>query len=424
MRCVIIAIALSYLILSRLIHSTYIFLLPNIAMAATTSSLPAVHDWGQGLGLCSGQREPDDALLEPLEAIPESMTGRTVWTREEMEAEPSRWLRPFAADEVAQIEAAVRAVEAQGLSLAAVDRTTFVLPVSLVAVLTEVRDEVVNGVGFAVLRGLPVAGWTGRQAAIACLGLGAYVGPRLSQNGQGHMLGHIKDLAEGKEANGEGRIYRTHKAQPFHTDESDIVGLLCLQQAIGNGDGGEGSGGESQLVSAHHVFNTLRRENPEALRQLCTAHWFYDRKGEVSDGQLPWMRTPGFYYHRGRLSIKWDSYYIGALQRFWDAGLLPRYSQAQLDAIRVMEACCHRLCLEMTLQSGDLQLVANTHNLHARSAYHDPNDVDKRRWLLRLWLATPEAEGGWPLPFLDSAYVKRGGVQVNQTPESYPLDAE
>jgi hypothetical protein len=44
--------------------------------------------------------------------------------------------------------------------------------------------------------------------------------------------------------------------------------------------------------------------------------------------------------------------------------------------------------------------------------------------LQRLWLATSEEEGGWPLPFEDSKYLKRGGVQVNQTLETYPLEAK
>ncbi|KAK1491911.1 taurine catabolism dioxygenase TauD [Colletotrichum tamarilloi] len=248
------------------------------------------------------------------------------------------------------------------------------------------------------------------------LGIGSYIGRRLSQNRQGHMLGHIKDLAEGKEVNGEGRIYRTQKAQTYHTDESDIVGLLCLHQAM--------EGGESQVVSSHSIYNTLRRERPDVLRQLCLPHWFYDRKGETSEGEKGWMRTPGYYYYKEKLSMKWDSYYVGALQRFWDAGLLPQYTDAQREAIQVMEEMCRRLSLEMTLQQGDIQFVANTHNLHARSAYKDDNDVTKKRWLQRLWLATSEEEGGWPLPFADSRYAKRGGVQVNDTPESYPTEAE
>ena len=47
-----------------------------------------------------------------------------------------------------------------------------------------------------------------------------------------------------------------------------------------------------------------------------------------------------------------------------------------------------------------------------------------RRHLLRLWLSTPESEGGWALPMPDSDEKKRGGIQVNNTPPKAPLDAE
>ncbi|KAJ4362455.1 hypothetical protein N0V83_010548 [Neocucurbitaria cava] len=374
------------------------------------------HVWGQGLGLSSGQREPEYNLLVPYEEMPEVITGPTAWTKEELEASHERWLRPFTEVEVDQIEQAIHQVESRQLQLAEIDRSTFVLPDHLATALTKVRDDLINGIGFVVLRGLPVHKWTTRQSSIAYLGLGSYIGRRLSQNRQGHMLGHIKDLAEGKEVNGEGRIYRTQKAQTYHTDESDIVGLLCLHKAM--------EGGESQVVSSHRIYNVLRKERPYVLRQLCIPHWYYDRKGETSKGEKEWMRTPGYYFYKNKLSMKWDSYYVGALQRFWEQGLLPQYTDAQREAIRVMEEMCHRLCLEMTLQPGDVQFVTNTHNLHARSAYKDDNDPSKKRWLQRLWLATSEEEGGWPLPFADSEYLKRGGVQVNDTPESYPLEAE
>ncbi|KAF4830874.1 Taurine hydroxylase-like protein SAT17 [Colletotrichum tropicale] len=385
----------------------------TITAAPETTTLQT---WGYGLGLSSGQREPEYDLLEPYKSMPEAIVGRTVWTKEDLEADTSRWLRDLTPDEVTHIESAVHDIEKNNLQLSEVDKSTFILPTSFVYTLASVRDELINGIGFVVLRGLPVHSWTTRQASIAYLGLGSYIGRCLSQNRQGHMLGHIKDLAEGKEINGEGRIYRTQKAQTYHSDESDIVGLLCLHQAM--------EGGQSQVVSTHHIYNILRKERPDVLRQLCLPHWFYDRKGETSEGENEWMRTPGYYYYKGKLSMKWDSYYVGALQRFWEAGVLPKYTDAQQEAIKVMEEMCHRLSLEMTLQQGDVQFVTNTHNLHARSAYKDDNDVTKKRWLQRLWLATSEEEGGWPLPFADSMYAKRGGVQVNMTPESYPTEAE
>jgi alpha-ketoglutarate-dependent taurine dioxygenase len=94
------------------------------------------------------------------------------------------------------------------------------------------------------------------------------------------------------------------------------------------------------------------------------------------------------------MSMKWDSYYVGALQRFCEAGLITPYGDVQREAIVVMEDYCHKLCLEMTLQQGDIQFVTNTHNLHARSACKDAEDPTKKRWLQRLWLSTPEEESG------------------------------
>lgn len=78
----------------------------------------------------------------------------------------------------------------------------------------------------------------------------------------------------------------------------------------------------------------------------------------------------------------------------------------------------------MILEVGDIQFLSNEHVLHARTAYKDHAPPAPRRHLMRLWLATPESEGGWKLPFHDSAEKKRGGIQVNDNPPVAPLDAE
>ncbi len=43
--------------------------------------------------------------------------------------------------------------------------------------------------------------------------------------------------------------------------------------------------------------------------------------------------------------------------------------------------------LDMDLQPGDIQLLSNHTNLHARTEYEDHDDPAKRRHLLRLWLS-------------------------------------
>lgn len=78
----------------------------------------------------------------------------------------------------------------------------------------------------------------------------------------------------------------------------------------------------------------------------------------------------------------------------------------------------------MILEVGDIQFLSNCHVFHARTAYKDYPPPEPRRHLMRLWLATPESEGGWKLPFIDSDEKKRGGIQVNDTRPHAPLDAE
>ena len=58
-------------------------------------------------------------------------------------------------------------------------------------------------------------------------------------------------------------------------------------------------GGESDIVSSHHVYNTLAAERPDILQLLTQPIWYFDRKGEVSVGEEPYIRTSVFYLEPG-----------------------------------------------------------------------------------------------------------------------------
>ncbi len=124
------------------------------------------------------------------------------------------------------------------------------------------------------------------------------------------------------------------------------------------------------------------------------------------------------------LGARWDPYYIRSLTRFSDAGIIPPLSPAQLEAVEVLEQTCVRLSLHMILEVGDIQFLSNNHILHARTEYKDHAPPAPRRHLMRLWLATPESEGGWRLPFGDSVEKKRGGIQVDDVGPVAHLDAD
>lgn len=112
------------------------------------------------------------------------------------------------------------------------------------------------------------------------------------------------------------------------------------------------------------------------------------------------------------------------MTRFSDAGVIPPLSPTQLEAAEVLEQTCVRLSLHMILEVGDIQFLSNNHILHARTEYKDHAPPASRRHLMRLWLATPECEGGWRLPFRDTAEKKRGGIQVDDVGPVAHLDAD
>ncbi|KNG52681.1 taurine catabolism dioxygenase [Stemphylium lycopersici] len=366
----------------------------------------------------SGQHEPIYTLLHPYSSFPQHISGPTAWSAGDYAPYPSRWTHVFSSSEISEISSAADAFLSSGTPLTGITSAKFPLP-AFSQFLAPLRKELIDGKGFILFKGLPVAEWGNRKSAVAYMGLGTYLGYFVSQNSRGHVLGHVKDLGEDASAIDRVRIYRTNARQYFHADDADLVGLLCVAKAL--------EGGESDLVSSHQVWNDLQENHPDVAELLTQPIWYFDRKGETSKGQKEWIRTAVFYLETGdnpRVYSKWDPYYVRSLTRFSDAGLIPPLSEAQERAITILEETCQKLALHMILDVGDIQFLSNNHILHARTAYKDYAPPAPRRHLMRLWLSTPEEEGGWKLPFHDSKEKKRGGIQVDDTAPVAPEDAE
>ncbi|KAH7329556.1 TfdA family taurine catabolism dioxygenase TauD [Stachybotrys elegans] len=366
----------------------------------------------------SGQHPPLYDVLKPYESFPKEISGPTVWSKETYQNDPDLWTHRFTAEEIAELGDAADKFLSSGTPLTGISQSNFPLP-NLSKSLATLRDDILNGKGFILFKGFPVSEWGMEKSAVGYMGLGTYLGYFLSQNGRGHVLGHVKDVGDDPTQIDKVRIYRTTARQFFHTDDGDVVGLLCAHRAA--------EGGESDLASFHHIWNVLQRDHPDVAETLTKPIWYFDRKGEVSDGQDPWTRQPIAYLEnggKGRVYVKWDPYYVRSLTRFSDKGLVPPLSAEQVHALETLEKTALETSLHMILEVGDIQFVSNAHLLHARTEYKDFPPPAPRRHLLRLWLSTPETEGGWALPMPDSKEKKRGGVQVNNTPPRAPLDAE
>lgn len=236
------------------------------------------------------------------------------------------------------------------------------------------------------------------------------LGHRKTQNAKGHVLGHVKDITIGSQTKSvydandpTTRIYATRKAQPFHVDGTDVVGLLCLQVSE--------EGGESSLISSHTVYNRLKELRPDII-ELFKQSWHWDKKGEHGPEDLPYLLAPPMTYYEEKLFTFYGPH-------FWET--VPRLgipvSDEKFEAMKYVQELCEQEALNMWLQIGDMQFVHNHQLLHARTAYRD--SLDHTRHLLRVWLVVPAEEGGWNMPF-----AKREGVYYYGEHHSVPLEAE
>ncbi len=345
--------------------------------------------------------------------LPPAIGGPSAWYGPNV-AGRAEWLEPLSQAELAEVEAASRRLARAEVDWQTLRPDDFPLP-ALRTRLGRILREVLEGRGFVLFRGLPVEQWGRRLSAVAFLGLGLHWGSLRPQNRYGHLLGHVKDL--GLTSNDPNvRIYQTRERQNYHTDSCDVVGLLCLHPAR--------SGGLSSLVSSVTLFNEMRKRRPELARVLFE-QIETDRRGEVPDGQEPYFRIPVFNWHAGLLSAVYQRSYIESARRFPG---VPPLRPEQLEALDLFDALANdpALHFQMELRAGDIQLVHNHTLLHDRTAFEDWPEPERKRHLLRLWLA-PEAARPLPPVFAEryGSVVpgRRGGVTVPGMRCTVPWDA-
>src|SRR6185436_8030152 len=166
-----------------------------------------------------------------------------------------------------------------------------------------------------------------------------------------------------------------------------------------------------------------RRRRPDLLRVLMEPIET-DRRGEVPEGGNPYFSIPVFNYYEGLISVIYQRQYIESARRF--PGVAPLTS-LQVEALNLFDELANdpKLNLTMELQPGDIQLVHNHTILHDRTAFEDYDEPERKRHLLRLWLAP---RGARRLPevyaerFGSITPGERGGVVVPGSRQMIPFE--
>lgn len=300
----------------------------------------------------------------------------SAWSGDTM-SRSSEWIVTLDPQDNEALHRAVRGARSAGLGIPSLRRSDVDLG-SLGAKLQAMRQEILQGRGFVLLRGFDIDSYALEDAALAYWCIGAHLGQGTAQNAQGDVLGHVTNLGLDYRTDPRARGYQTRQSLPYHNDAMDIVGLLCVHPAR--------TGGQSRIVSSTAIHNVLLEQRPDLLR-LAYADFFFDRRGEAPEGKSPYYRGPLFARSGKHLFGRYNRAYIESAQRFAD---VPRLSSAQVELLDWVDRLCNdeAMRLTMDLARGDMQFISNYTTLHSRTDYDDDADPRLRRHLLRLWLNT------------------------------------
>src|ERR1043166_5420453 len=241
--------------------------------------------------------------------------GPEVWRGEDL-ARSSDWIHPVSTAEQDELDAALRDVQRRGLGWRDLTREDFVIP-GLARTLAGVRHALEHGRGLVLLRRIPVERYSEDELRILYWGLGLHLGTPRFQNGNGELIGDVRDenrlYGEVREVNpmqagepgtsrnkdraaGDARTSRNkaRSAGPlrFHTDRVDVVTLLCVRPAA--------KGGMSKVVSGPAVYNTILERRPDLHALLC-APYYHVREGERG-GKQQFYTMPVFGLRDGRFT--------------------------------------------------------------------------------------------------------------------------
>lgn len=316
--------------------------------------------------------------------------GPSVWTGTDLAADQS-WRWPWEGAELAEIDTALAQAKAAGAHWLSVTRETF--PLHAVAdKLAAVAEELENGRGFVLLQGLPVERFSDEDRRLVWMGLGHWLGMPMPQDNTGQMMRDIQaepgDLGAKHESvkAQDGGEFLSSKARTYsngllryHTDRTDVVGLLMARKSA--------SGGESRIASTAALHNTILARRPDLL-ELLYQPIYRSRLGEEAGGGDEVYPLPVFGVENGKLTSHYSRTYVEAAQLMPDT---PRMSDAQWEALDMLAAVAEELAFSMVLEPGDIQLINSHITYHARTAFQDDPASGRARLLHRLWLTMPNS---------------------------------
>ncbi len=282
-------------------------------------------------------------------------------------------------DCIAELEAAASEIEANPLPFEALNPSHFEMP-ACQAAMTGVREQIYNGIGFAIIDRLPVDRLEVEPAKKLYWLLMSMISRPVAQKWDGLMMYDVTDTGK-KALPGSGvRSSKTNGGQSYHTDNAfnlppDFVALFCLQTAR--------RGGVSGLVSLETVHNLMLAECPEVLPRLYQPFHF-DRQMEHAPNDAKLSFKPVFESDGERVYANFSPRLIEHAFEMQNRA----FDDESRAAINALMRIPERSGLGKTFEfeRGQIQIVNNKRLGHRRTAFRNWDEPERRRHLVRIWL--------------------------------------
>src|ERR1700683_2801667 len=300
---------------------------------------------------------PLGAPVQAIQGQSHYLQGACVWKGAEM-GQNHRWLKQVPAVVLDQLDAAVEKVK--DLGWREVTRRNSALP-DAAAFFEEVREELESGSGMVKMCGLDVSRYDQEQLRRLWYGIGCHLGAPMYQNCRGELMRDIRDEGMGVGAklygatiDASGKPFLSSGARTlspwqlrFHTDRCDVVGLLCVRQAL--------EGGVSKLASSATVYNEILKRRPDLHALLCKPIP-RSRFGEEAGGGNAGYHPAVLGCRGGNAPTHVSLTYIESAQ------LLPsvrKLTDAEHEAIQLLLDVAEEVHFQMRFAPGDIQLLNN-----------------------------------------------------------------
>ncbi|KAI0974524.1 hypothetical protein F4678DRAFT_470516 [Xylaria arbuscula] len=327
----------------------------------------------------SARSDPaQDCLVDLPSGYPSRVCNSFAWTKTDFAGEASYVYRLSAA-ELAELHRAKDDFKAQELDGNLVNQDNFRLP-SLGPKLRVLSEDIYNGRGFHIVRGLDPSDYSVEDLAIIRLGVQAYIADQCGrQDHRGNMLVHI--VADNSSEVKLGHHRHSTSAISFHNEEAgDVISWLTC--------GTSKTGGRCILAPVYTIYNILAAHRPDVIRTLTKSDW-----------PIAFPRfqcRPLLFYHESKLIMNFSRTPLLGSATHPRPGHLPQLNDRQCEALDLVEAIARAIQLEIKTRSGDMHFINNFTILHRREGFVDGASPDEKRHLVRMRLRSSTM--GWSIP--------------------------